>query len=92
MNQNIKNWVTLVTLIMLLVLIVCTSEACTDTAEATESPRFTAEYTGEGARGMHIYVITDNETGAQYLFIKDGYGGGLTVLDPAREEGEKDDT
>ena len=34
-------------------------------------------------------TITDNETGVQYLWIKSGYGGGLTVLQPATEEAKQ---
>lgn len=28
----------------------------------------------------NCYIVTDTETGVQYLFVKSGYGGGLTVL------------
>lgn len=42
-----------------------------------------------------IRVITDTRTGVQYLFVWDGYGGGLTVLvdkdgKPLIENVEKD--
>lgn len=30
--------------------------------------------------GYRTRVIQDNQTGVRYLFYKDGYGGGLTVL------------
>ncbi|MBQ9004085.1 MAG: hypothetical protein IJ087_19755 [Eggerthellaceae bacterium] len=29
---------------------------------------------------MNAYIITDTETGVQYLFISHGYDGGLTPL------------
>lgn len=93
MNQKSKYCVALVTLILLLVLIVCTCAGCIDTAGATEateaeSPRFIierAEHTGLTTPD-YILIITDTETGAQYLFVKSGYGAGLTVLEPAQEE------
>ncbi len=30
--------------------------------------------------GFSIRIITDTETGVQYLFAMSGYGGGLTAL------------
>ena len=29
---------------------------------------------------VHIRVIVDTETGVNYLYVQDGYGGGLTAL------------
>ena len=42
--------------------------------------RFTLEK--EKLKGMSTgaLVITDEETGVQYLFVSQGYAGGLTVL------------
>lgn len=37
--------------------------------------RFTTDVHGNG-----IKIITDTETGVQYLFVKSGYGAGLTIL------------
>jgi hypothetical protein len=28
----------------------------------------------------HIRIIVDTETGVNYLYVQDGYGGGLTPL------------
>lgn len=39
--------------------------------------------TSEGrfvSNGPTCFVVTDAETGVQYLFAKHGYGGGFTVL------------
>ena len=29
---------------------------------------------------VHIRIIVDTETGVNYLYVQDGYGGGLTPL------------
>lgn len=50
------------------------AELQTQTAEPM-TPRFTADVHGNG-----IKIITDTETGVQYLFKKSGYGVGLTIL------------
>lgn len=90
MNRKSNPWVAVVALILLL-LLVCTCISCTSSnteADETSSPRFIvemAEHTGASAPD-YILVITDTETGAQYLFVKSGYGAGLTVLEPAQEE------
>lgn len=31
--------------------------------------------------GNYAYVLIDNDTGAQYLFVDSGYSGGLTKLE-----------
>ena len=46
----------------------------------TESGRFTFEVDRCNGFASAI-IITDTDTGAQYLFIKNGYGGGMTVLE-----------
>lgn len=89
MKQKSNPWVALVALILMLVLVVCACTGCTCTAEAAEpeSPRFIVEEAEtKGARVDYIVIITDTETGVQYMFVKDGYGGGLTVLEPAPEK------
>ena len=35
---------------------------------------------GNGLTSAHRQVYVDRETGVNYLFIHDGYAGGLTVL------------
>lgn len=35
---------------------------------------------GNGLTGPQIEVLMDTATGVQYLFVKDGYGGGLCPL------------
>ena len=42
--------------------------------------RFTTERFKLKGLGPNAHVITDEETGVQYLFIDYGYSGGLTVM------------
>ena len=41
------------------------------------------EKEGMGFAG-HIRVIVDTETGVNYLYVQDGYGGGVTTLVDAK--------
>lgn len=96
MNRKHNALVALVALLLLtaiLLLVGCTEPAAA-TGSAAEEAETTARFTSEYIEGDSInmigspdtYIITDNETGVQYLWIKSGYGGGLTVLQPATEE------
>jgi hypothetical protein len=83
--------VALVAMLLLAVLLLCAG--CSAPAEAEEvgepesSPRFIVERAeNDKPEAYVVRIITDTETGTQYLFIKSGYGGGLTVLQPAPEE------
>ena len=51
--------------------------------EKTEQ-RFSIEYQQTFGMWGNFSIIRDAETGKAYLFVKSGYGGGLTTL----EEGE----
>ena len=42
--------------------------------------RFESVYTQGGAFSTQLEIWRDRETGIEYLFAKDGYGAGLTVL------------
>jgi len=42
--------------------------------------RFTAERFKLKGFGLSAQIITDEETGVQYLFVDYGYSGGLTVM------------
>ena len=44
-----------------------------------ENGRFTIEEATYGILGR-TYILTDTETGVQYLYYMNGYGGGLTPL------------
>lgn len=86
MRRKNNPWVSLVALLLLVTLLVAVCTGCGATqAEAEEPDRFTIEEAGYKS-GLIAYIITDNETGVQYLFI-DGYMcGSLTVLHPAPTE------
>lgn len=92
MNRKSNPWVALVALILLLVLIVCCSgcESSTDAAK-TDTPRFIVETASVGSPSVYhdVHIITDTETGVQYIFFRSTNAGGLTVLEPAPEEGAK---
>lgn len=84
MNRKHNPLVSLVGLLLgLLLVILCAG--CGVSAEATEpcepageSARFTIERP-DGAWSA-LYIITDTETGVQYLMYHDAYGTGMTVL------------
>lgn len=90
MNRKHNPLVALVALLLLAVLLLCAG--CSGVAAAEEpesSPRFNVEtYANVGSYGtpFNTYVITDTETGRQYLFVQHGSHSGLTVLWPAPEE------
>lgn len=86
MNRKHNPWVSLVALLLLVTLLVAICTGCGATeAEAEEPDRLTIERAGADC-GADIYIITDNETGVQYLFVDSYYSGGLTVLQPAPAE------
>ena len=92
MRRKHNPWVSLVALLLLVTLLVTVCTGCgVKPAEAEEPDRFTFEDAGYG-RDLYAYVITDNETGVQYLFVDGSYCGSMTVLQPApAEEGGGND-
>lgn len=89
MNRKHNPWVALVALLLLTALLL-TLVGCIDTTdvEEPESLRFNIE-TVQHKNATYIYIITDTETGVQYMMAQYGQGIGLTVLEPAPEEGNK---
>ena len=72
--------------IIILMLLFCGCEKQDSELEVssvleTSSERFVVEYNENHGLGEWIAIIRDTETGCAYLFIKDGYGGGLTKLE-----------
>ena len=54
----------------------------TDTTETAPNgeERFIEIRTDDSALGSWTDIYVDKETGVMYLFVKNGYGGGLTVM------------
>ena len=89
MNRKHNPLVALVALLLLAVLLLCAGCSGAAAAEEPESPkRFTVESYDylEELNVNYINIITDTETGVQYLFVEGHYSGGLTVLQHAPEE------
>lgn len=71
---------------ILIVLVVVALFSCGCGKKETEETqqRFAIEYNQTFDVLRSISIIRDTETWKAYLFVKSGYGGGLTIL----EEGE----
>ena len=65
--------------VMLLLLCGCGKKETEETQQ-----RFAIEYQQTFSVQSNSCIIRDSETGKAYLFVRSGYGGGLTIL----EEGE----
>lgn len=92
MNRKHNPLVALVALLLLAVLLLCAECSGAAAAEEPETPkRFTVESYDylEELNVDYINIITDTETGVQYLFVDGHDSGGLTVLQPAPEEAER---
>lgn len=86
MNRKHNPWISLVALLLLFTLLVTVCTGCGATeAEAEEPDRFTVENVVDTIT-VSAYVLTDKETGVQYLYVDGGDGGGLIVLQPAPAE------
>lgn len=72
----------IVLLIVTLLLCGCGKKETEETEEMQQ--RFAIEYQQADTGWGGFSIIRDTETGKAYLFVKSGYGGGLTLL----EEGE----
>lgn len=68
--------------VVLLLLCGCGKKGTEETEETQQ--RFAIEYRETFGVWGNLSIIRDAETGKAYLFVKSGYGGGLTIL----EEGE----
>jgi len=82
MTRKNNPWMSLVAMVLLAVILVWTCTGCTTAAAAAEDQpsnkwRFVSENCGDGCT-----IITDTQTGVQYLYHGSGYGGGLTALQP----------
>lgn len=85
MNRKSNPLVALVALVLLVVLVVCTCTGCTDVTEAEEPPRFKVERMTNDTHRFNTYIITDTETGVQYLYIGGDRQGGITKLEEGNQ-------
>lgn len=81
MRFKYNPWVSLLAGLVLTTIIVLLCSGCGITAEAEAPSRFTSEYAGSVDGSGILYIITDTETGAQYLLADVAYGGALTKLE-----------
>ena len=79
---------------IILVLMTCLVLFCAcDTTEDTEEKPFKERFEIVSFAASSGMVVVDTETRVMYLFVKSGYGGGLTVMvdaegNPLLYEGE----
>ena len=81
MNRKHNPFVSLVALLLAAIILVLTCTGCsTEMTVHKNSGRFTTvRYFNPDA--PDCYIITDNETGVQYLFVDTSYGSGLCKLE-----------
>jgi cytochrome b len=74
----------LAALVILATILVLACTGCSAEAAGTETTaRFNIEVApNDGKVHQHTVIITDTETGVQYLYFKSMNSGGLTVLQP----------
>lgn len=90
MNRKANPWVSLAAIVLIVVSLVglcCCGEPTNANAEEPTSARFEVTHS-EWLGGTRVKIVTDTETGTQYLLIGVGQGAGLTVLQPADKETE----
>ena len=87
MSRKHNPIVALVALILMILLVLAVCTGCEEAeAAAPTHHRFTIEYElmhNKNGPTDRCHIITDTETGVQYLFYKDTNAGGLTKLEPA---------
>ena len=85
MNRKHNPLVSVVALLLLaviLVLVCAVSAGCAATDQEDHSDRITFTDAGSGSNAKYAYILTDTETGVQYLLVKTPTGTALTVLQP----------
>lgn len=82
MSRKRNGWANLVALLILAALLVVILAGCGSQGESDSEPdwRFAKEKVYQDAFGI-IYLITDKETGKQWVFVHDGYAGGLVAYE-----------
>ena len=81
--MRIKNnpWVSIVALVLLAAILVLVCTGCAAEAEEDARSRFTVEFARNFNGTDQLYIITDTETGVQYLLADVYNGAGLTKLE-----------
>lgn len=74
----VKKWLLIATALLLFVMGGCVNEA--EPNQSTNNSRFTTEIADYEYGFTTAYIITDKDTGIQYLYIFRGDSGGLTPL------------
>lgn len=69
----------------ILVLLCAVSAGCAATDQEDHADRITFTNAGSGSNAKYAYILTDTETGVQYLLVKTPTGTALTVLQPGEE-------
>lgn len=86
MNRKHNSLLSLAALLLLAVILVLICAGCADEDQLEmykKSDRFTVEWYANNDRTMpDCYIITDTETGAQYLYVSSHNSAGLTQLLP----------
>ena len=80
MNKKYNPWVSLVALVLLAVILVTICTGCAGGNDNPPGARFTIEHQNMDGSVYGCRIITDTETGVQYLVYKSTYGVGMTVL------------
>lgn len=66
-------------LLFFITLALALSGCAKEGAQSNCGERFSARYHG-ASFGDGFYVITDKQTGQEYLFVESGYGAGLAPM------------
>lgn len=74
-------WLSMVALLLLAAILALACTGCAHCTETATEPRFTAKYAGDSLGVGDFYIITDTETGAQYLLVDVTNGAGMTKLE-----------
>lgn len=86
MNRKYNPWVSLVALLLAAIILVLTCTGCHSVAaaenETEPAPRFAYEAAGASLDFGLLYIITDTETGVQYLAWWHRNGAAMTELLP----------
>ena len=80
MNRKHNPLVALVALVLLAVILVSTCTGCAVRDSNHPGARFTAEHYDMDGSSWGIFIVTDTETGAQYLVYRNYQGAAMTVL------------